>query len=85
MAYCLWIFDTKTFRQKSIIMQSSAYNSIRCVKWNPIFIDQFVFLAYSSSANSTTDEKTSFIHYYRNDTLEVIEIPAGLLDNFIGY
>lgn len=79
MGHCLWIFDMQTLRQRVLIQQLTPHHFIRQVKWNPVYTDQFIFLAYTFEDPEKFSDKSSQLYYYRNDALEVIEVPAGIL------
>jgi hypothetical protein len=79
MSQCLWIFDMQALRQKALIMQLTAHHHIHHIKWNPVYTSQFIFLSSSTLAQASdlVDESLSFLYYYRDDRIEIIEIPAG--------
>ncbi len=89
MPSCLWLFDMVNLRQNALIMQATSRDAIRCVAWNPVYPDQFVFLSSKTSGvSASTDEggknvmgrteNKSHVYLWRGEDrgLEAIEIPA---------
>lgn len=76
MSQCLWLFDMKTLHQKSLIHQLAPLNTIKQLKWNPIYVDQFVFLSTVTSTTSINSQNHAInIYYYRMESLEIIQVP----------
>lgn len=77
----------KTLRQSSLILQKISRDTIKCVQWNPVFQDHFVFLSARATdidpkSGSVRSDSKSHVYLWRGETrgIEAIEIPAGELN-----